>query len=63
MPVNAGRNSPSSCSPASVGATLRVVRSNQSYPDLFLESSNGVAERRLRHAKSLGCLGETPLSR
>ena len=32
MPVSAGRNSASSCSPASVGATLRVVRASSRTP-------------------------------
>ncbi len=50
-------------SPASVGATLRVVRVSSRTPEPLLEPADGVAERRLRNAELRGGAGEAALAR
>jgi quercetin dioxygenase-like cupin family protein len=50
-----------SCSPASVAATLRVVRVSSRMPDLLLEPLDRVAECRWRHAQPFGGSGKAAL--
>jgi len=47
-----------SWAPASVGATLRVVRASQANAEAFLQAANGMAERRPRDSQPSGRLRE-----
>jgi hypothetical protein len=50
-------------SPASVGATLRVVRVSRRSPQPGFEAADGMAERRLRHAELGRGAGEAAFAR
>ena len=61
--VSAGLSACSNSSPASVGATLRVVRASSRTPISSSSPPDGVAQRGLRHVEVLGGSRKAPLFR